>query len=60
MEFIILTAMPPFVLIFLRLTSGSYLEIMYETLAGRILMTMAFFFIGAAAVIGARITRISL
>jgi hypothetical protein len=33
---------------------------MYETLAGRILMTMALLFIGAAAVLGARITRISL
>ncbi|MGI6732983.1 MAG: type II secretion system F family protein [Anaerovoracaceae bacterium] len=60
MEFIILTAMPPFVLMFLRLTSGSYLEIMYETLAGKILMTLAFLLIGAAAALGIRITRISL
>jgi tight adherence protein B len=60
MEFIILTAMPPAVLIFLRVTSGSYLEIMYQTVAGRILMTAAFLFIGVAAALGIRITRISM
>ncbi len=60
MEFIILAAMPPAMLLFLRTTSGQYLAIMYETIAGRILMTMAFLAIGVALDLGIRITRIRL
>ncbi len=60
MEFIILSAMPLAMLVFLRITSGSYLEIMYVTGGGRILMTGAFLAVAAAAVLGIRMTRISL
>lgn len=60
MEFIILTAMPPAMLLLLRVTSEQYLAIMYQTVAGRILMTIAFLAIGAALAIGIRMTRIRL
>ncbi len=60
MEFAILTTMPLLVLFFLRITSGSYMEVMYQTLAGRITMTAALLAMGAAAFIGIRMTRIRL
>lgn len=60
MEFIILIAMPPVMILFLRVTSGQYLAVMYETSAGRVLMTMAFLAIGVAAAIAFRMTRIRL
>ncbi len=37
----IITAMPVVIILFLRAASPEYLEVMYETLAGRSLMTMA-------------------
>lgn len=60
MEFIILIAMPPVMILFLRVTSEQYLAVMYETSAGRVLMTMAFLAIGVAAAIAFRMTRIRL
>ncbi|GAB1475441.1 hypothetical protein MASR2M70_02730 [Bacillota bacterium] len=60
LEFAILTAMPLLTLIFLRLSSPSYLSIMYECLAGRLLMTAAFMAMSAAAYFAFRITRIKL
>jgi len=60
MEFIILAAMSPAMLLLLRVSSGSYLAIMYETLAGRLLMTIAFLLTALAIFIGFHIMRIRL
>lgn len=49
LEFGILTAMPPGALVFLRLSSPYYLESMYQSLAGRIIMAFALIALLSAA-----------
>ena len=60
LEFVILTVMPLLTLLFLRIASPSYLLIMYETAAGRLLMTTALLSVAAATCIAFRMTRIRL
>ena len=60
LEFIILTAMPILVLLFLKLTSASYLNVMYQFALGRICMSIALLFIGIASYMAYRITQIRL
>ncbi len=60
LEFIILAAMPIIVLFFLRLTSPSYLGPMYQSMAGRFLMSLALISMGVALYIAYRITQIRL
>jgi len=44
----ILTSMPMLVLLFLNLTSSGYIQPLYETLTGRVVMTLALVLIGTA------------
>lgn len=60
LEFIILAAMPLIVLIFLRLTSPSYLGPMYQSIAGRLFMSLALMSMGIALFIAYRMTQIRL
>ena len=50
--------MPVVIIIFLRLMSPDYLAIMYETLMGRLMMTVALVTTAAAYVLIERITDI--
>lgn len=59
-EFAILIAMPLFMLLFLRISSPSYMSAMYETTAGRVLMTFSYLSVGAAAYAAYKITNIRL
>ncbi len=59
-EFAILTAMPILILLFLRITSWSYISVLYETTAGRFTMTIALAAIAAAKYTSDRITLIEL
>lgn len=58
LEFSILTAMPIFTLLFLRISSPSYLEHMYGTMVGWFLMSLALISIAIAAYLAFRITNI--
>ncbi len=50
--------MPPLILIFLRSVSPGYLAVLYDTLAGRLLMTMALLMTAASFLMTERITKI--
>ena len=54
----LITAMPVFIVLFLQMTSPDYLEVMYGTFAGRILMTLALSATVLAYVMIERITAI--
>lgn len=54
----IITVMPAMVILFLQLMAADYLDVMYHTLAGRILMTAALGLTLTASVVIERITRI--
>lgn len=60
MEARILTMMPYLVLFSLRLTSPEYVEVLYTTMAGRIIMALALAGIFIAYVISMKITEIKL
>ena len=55
----IISAMPVLVVLFLNIFSPDYLEVMYTTVSGRILMTLALAGIYASAVMTAKILDIS-
>lgn len=55
----LISVMPAFIIIFLRLTSPDYIEPMYRTLAGRVIMTAALAGTAAAAILTKRITDIN-
>ena len=52
--------MPIVMILFLRLSSPSYLDVMYESLVGRILMTMSLVGVMVAAYLTDRITRVEI
>jgi tight adherence protein B len=54
----IITAMPVIIIIFLRLAAPEYLEVMYETTAGHLLMTLALAATAGAYYLIERITDI--
>ena len=54
----LITAMPIFIVLFLQLTSPDYLAVMYESLAGKILMSLALLATVLAYVMIERITAI--
>lgn len=54
----IITAMPVIIILFLQMMSPEYLEIMYTSLAGRLLMTAALAMAAGAYVVIERITQI--
>ncbi|MDO4553267.1 MAG: type II secretion system F family protein [Bacillota bacterium] len=54
----ILTAMPLLVIFFLQLSSPDYMEVMYRTLTGRLLMTLALLAIGGAYLWSLKLTEI--
>lgn len=56
----IITAMPLLVILFLQTASPEYLSVMYTTLAGRILMSVAVAAIVGAGIMIERITRIDI
>lgn len=56
----IITAMPLLVILFLQTASPEYLSVMYTTLAGRILMSIAVAAIVGAGIMIERITRIDI
>lgn len=53
-----ITALPVIIVLFLQIMSPEYLEVMYTTFAGRILMTMALVLAMGAYVVIEKITRI--
>lgn len=59
-EIIILAAMPLLILLFLKVTSGSYLEIMYQSAPGRFFMSLALMSMGIAVYAAYRMTQIRL
>jgi tight adherence protein B len=59
-EFVILAFMPPAIMLFLRISSPSYLCIMYETIPGRLLMSASLIFMVSAIALAHRITVIEL
>ncbi|WP_324823844.1 hypothetical protein [Sinanaerobacter sp. ZZT-01] len=56
----ILTAIPLTVIAFLNVVSPGYLKVLYTTIEGRLLMTVALFGIGGAYAWGMKLTRIEL
>lgn len=56
----IIAAMPFLVILFLKLTGPDYLEIMYSSFAGRIIMSLALALTALAWVLTERITKVSL
>lgn len=54
----IITAMPAIIVVFLQAVSPDYLEVMYVTFGGRILMSLALFAMAGAYVMIERITDI--
>mgnify|MGYP000362610807 CR=1 FL=1 len=54
----IITAMPAVIIFFLQLMSADYLDVMYQTLAGRILMSAALGLTLGASIVIERITEI--
>lgn len=56
----LITAMPAVILLFLRITSADYIAVMYDTWAGRILMTAALAVTAATLWITERITDIDI
>lgn len=60
LEVKLLTAIPFLVLAFLQLTSADYMNVLYETFLGRIIMTFCLLAIGSAYVVGERITEIEI
>ena len=50
--------MPILMIVFLRLTSPGYLQVMYETFPGRVMMILAMLGIGYSFVLTERITRV--
>ncbi|MBO4235904.1 MAG: type II secretion system F family protein [Firmicutes bacterium] len=50
--------MPIFMIVFLRLTSPSYMRVMYESIAGRILMTVSMLITIAAFLVTEKVTAI--
>lgn len=54
----IITAMPVVIIVFLRIMSPEYLDVMYESLAGRFMMTLALLATAGAYVLIERITDI--
>ncbi|MEG1931351.1 MAG: hypothetical protein RR131_09460 [Anaerovorax sp.] len=54
----ILTGIPLLIIALLQLTSPDYLEVMYTTVTGRILMTLSLLMIGVAFLISMKITDI--
>lgn len=60
LEVKLLTGIPFFVLAFLQLTSSDYMNVLYETILGRLIMTGCLLAVGSAYVIGERITDIEI
>lgn len=60
LEGYIITAMPAVIILFLQLMSPDYLEVMYQTLAGRVLMTFALIVMTLAYMVIERITSIEI
>lgn len=56
----LISLMPVIILVFLRVTSSSYIEPLYTTLAGRIIITLSILGIGYAYYLTDKITRVSL
>lgn len=56
----ILTGIPLLIILLLQITSPTYLEVMYTTVAGRVLMTLALFGIGFAFFVSMKITDIQI
>lgn len=54
----ILTAIPILIILFLQLVSPDYLQIMYEDIRGKLLMTVALFSIGLSYLWSMKLTRI--
>ena len=52
--------MPVFIIVFLQVISPNYLNVMYETITGRFLMTAALIVTAAAFVVIERITSIEI
>ena len=57
-EYKILLLLVPFIIIYLRIISPSYLDIVYETLFGKIVMTFCLLLYGISYIIGEKITNI--
>ncbi len=55
----IIAAMPFILIVFLRISAPEYIEIMYKTAAGRIMMMISCILIIAAAIMTERITKIN-
>lgn len=60
LEVIILSALPPCALIALNLTSYGYLQVLYTTLAGRLIMTASLGLLISAVVISERLLEVQL
>ncbi|NLY71922.1 MAG: hypothetical protein GX076_09645 [Clostridiales bacterium] len=60
MESYILTAIPFILLLFLHIVSPNYLSVMYETIEGRIIMTLALFTIVSSLLWNLKLTDISI
>ena len=56
----IIASMPVFIIVFLQVISPNYLNVMYETITGRFLMTAALIVTAAAFVVIERITSIEI
>jgi len=60
LESYIITALPFLVILFLKLSSPNYLNVLYETLLGRVLMTMALIIILIAYLWSMKLTKIEI
>jgi len=60
LDIVLLTAMPAAVLLLLNIVSYSYIAVLYETPAGRMVMTLCLLLIVCALLWGLRITKIEL
>ena len=60
LDIILLSVMPPAVLLLLNLISYSYIAVLYETFSGRVVMTLCLLLIVFALLWGIKITRLKL
>lgn len=60
LDIAVLSAMPPFILFFLDMSSADYLDPLYSGLRGRLIMSFCLLLIAGAVLAGLRIVRIKL
>ena len=60
LEAVILCSITPLILLFLQMTSSDYADVLYVTMAGRLIMTLCLGAVGAAALLCLKIMDIKI